>query len=237
MSKKIIFIIIILLIIVLTNNPIKEKITKFLGTTSEKTNLTYSYNDYSEIEEPIINQQENKKGLKEVVSDVRRIIGFEDTKSSEFQEKLKEIEKKILEYTNIERKNTGLSALQWNEILHKSAKAHSDNMAENDFFSHDDPQSRTPTRRAKEAGFTKIKWVNAHEYYIGVAENIGKMGTGNVIDIGYVFNTPDSLAKAQVKSWMQSSGHRENILNPQYSDLGVGVSYDTGDYVSTQNFW
>ena len=55
--------------------------------------------------------------------------------------------------------------------------------------------------------------------------------------MGYISNEVESIAKAQVKSWMDSPGHKANILNPQYSHLGVGVVYDGLYYVSTQNFW
>ena len=44
------------------------------------------------------------------------------------------------------------------------------------------------------------------------------MPTGNVAGIGYVANDADSIARAQVESWMQSPGHRKNILNAQFSD-------------------
>ena len=73
--------------------------------------------------------------------------------------------------------------------------------------------------------------------YARARENIGKMPTGNVLGIGYVSDNADSIAKAQVESWMDSSGHRENILKPNYDRLGVGVGYDGTYYVSTQNFW
>lgn len=63
------------------------------------------------------------------------------------------------------------------------------------------------------------------------------MPTGNIIGIGYVSHDPDSIATAQVQSWMSSPGHRANILNPQYDRIGVGVAYDGFYYLSTQNFY
>ena len=74
-------------------------------------------------------------------------------------------------------------------------------------------------------------------YSEGIAENIGKMTTGDIIGIGYVSNNAESIAKAQVKSWMQSEGHRANLLERNYDALGVGVAYDGRDYIATQNFW
>jgi uncharacterized protein YkwD len=73
---------------------------------------------------------------------------------------------------------------------------------------------------------------------VGIAENIGKMPTGNVIGQGYVSDAPQSLARAQVDSWMGSPGHRANILNPTYSYIGVGTVKDSyGYYLSTQDYW
>ena len=50
-------------------------------------------------------------------------------------------------------------------------------------------------------------------------------------------NDPDSIAIAQVESWMNSLGHRGNILNSRYNKIGVGVAYDGHYYISTQDFY
>ena len=63
------------------------------------------------------------------------------------------------------------------------------------------------------------------------------MPTGNVVGHGYVNNDPESVARAMVQAWMESPGHRENILRTQYARIGVGVAYDgTLYYYGTQNF-
>lgn len=76
--------------------------------------------------------------------------------------------------------------------------------------------------------------VSAYGY--GIAENLGKMPTGNVQGAGYVNDDADSIAKALVDGWMESPGHRENLLEPAYSVIGVGVAYDGTYYYATQNF-
>lgn len=54
----------------------------------------------------------------------------------------------------------------------------------------------------------------------------------------YVNNNPESIARALITSWMNSPGHRANILSTRYSNLGVGTDYDGRlHYYSTQNFW
>ena len=150
---------------------------------------------------------------------------------------VKEIEILILKYTNIERRNHGLDELVWDEKLVEIAREHSEDMANNDFFSHVNPNGESPTDRARRHGYGLYKDLGGGWYSEGIAENIGKMPTGNVLGIGYVSDDADSIAKAQVESWMGSSGHRENILKPHYDRLGVGVGYDGTYYISTQNFW
>ena len=48
--------------------------------------------------------------------------------------------------------------------------------------------------------------------------------------MGYISNTPGDISNATVKSWMQSPGHRENILDSRFTNIGVGVAYDRGYY-------
>lgn len=150
---------------------------------------------------------------------------------------VKEIEILIFKYTNIERRNHGLDELVWDEKLAKIAREHSEDMAENDFFSHVNLKGEGPTARARRHGYSVHKELGGGWYTEGIGENIGKMPTGNVEGVGYVSNDADSIAKAQVESWMDSSGHRQNILNPSYDRLGVGIAYDGNYYISTQNFW
>ena len=110
-------------------------------------------------------------------------------------------------------------------------------MVENDFFSHANLKGEDPTDRAIKSGYNVHKELGGGWFSEGVAENIGKMPPGSVQGVGYVNNDPESIAKAQVASWMTSPGHRANILDSQYSHLGVGVAYDGLYYVSTQNFY
>jgi len=62
------------------------------------------------------------------------------------------------------------------------------------------------------------------------------MPTGNVEGYGYISSSND-VADAMMKSWMNSTGHRTNILDASYDFLGVGVSYNGyGTYYLTQDF-
>ncbi len=122
------------------------------------------------------------------------------------------LEHKILELTNEERKKHGLKPLIWNEQLAQIARAHSKDMAKRGFFSHDNPDGQTPFDRIKADGIKY--WVAAENIAAGQA----------------------SPEKA-IEEWMNSEGHRKNILNPDLQELGVGLARG-GKYgiYWTQNF-
>ncbi|MCF7798511.1 hypothetical protein K9M74_01260 [Candidatus Woesearchaeota archaeon] len=152
-------------------------------------------------------------------------------------DKTMDVEKAILKYTNAERRSKGLSSLKWDSKLATVARDHSLDMVENDFFSHDNLKGEDPTDRAIRHGYNVHKELGGGWYSDGIAENIGKMPTGDVEGMGYVSSDADSIAKAHVESWMDSPGHRANILESKYSILAVGCAYDGLYYVCTQNFY
>jgi uncharacterized protein YkwD len=150
---------------------------------------------------------------------------------------LLEIEKMILQYTNEERVKVGISALKLDSKLSDIARAHSEDMVTNDFFEHTNLIGDGPDERSEKAGYNIRKVLGSGTYQIGVGENIGMMATGNIVGVGYVSNDVDSIARAEVDSWMDSPGHRANILNLEYDVIGIGVAYDGSlYYFSTQDF-
>ena len=147
------------------------------------------------------------------------------------------VEQAVLRLTNAERGGNGLAPLSWDEHLAEVARDHSTNMALHDFFSHTNLQGEGPTERAVRHGYPVRKELGGGWYAEGIGENLNMMPTGSVVSIGYVANDAESIARAQVGAWMGSPGHRGNILNGEYTRLGVGVAYDGQYYYSTQNFW
>ena len=150
--------------------------------------------------------------------------------------KTKGVERFIGIYTNQERTSRNMPELRVDEELATIAREHSIDMVDRSFFSHDNPSGEDPTERANRNRYASTKELGSGYFMTGIAENIGKMPTGNVEGIGYVADTPESIAKAHVDSWMESPGHRQNILDPRYDTLGVGVAFDGQFYVATQNF-
>jgi uncharacterized protein YkwD len=123
---------------------------------------------------------------------------------------LREFEQRVFELTNIERANHGLPALIWNENLASAALAHSTDMAVRGFFDHTSPDGIGPSARAREHGHARSAGENI---YIG----------------------PQSPEEA-VQGWMNSPGHRANILNPNWRYLGVGT-FGIGEIGSWQGLY
>ena len=113
-------------------------------------------------------------------------------------------EAEVLRLVNEQRANYGLSALTYSTELEAVAYAHSKDMAQNNYFSHTNLAGQSPFDRMKAAGIS----------YRSAAENIA---AGQ--------RTPQEV----VNAWMNSAGHRANILNSSVTKMGVGI-YSGGSY-------
>ncbi|MBN1249148.1 MAG: CAP domain-containing protein [Anaerolineae bacterium] len=116
--------------------------------------------------------------------------------------------------TNAERAKAGCPALAISPQLTQAAQDHSTDMAINDYFSHYSLDGRTPWDRIRATGYS----------YARAAENIAA---------GY--NSPASV----VAGWMNSDGHRANILNCALTEIGVGYTYLSPDIgsVNYHHYW
>ena len=128
------------------------------------------------------------------------------------------VEGAIVEMTNDIRRRYGLAFLLQEEMCPDAARVHSADMVNRNYFSHTDPQGRTLKERlpAKPA---MRQW----------GENIW---TGS----GYDPRQVHYLARMIMDGWMKSPGHRENILAPGYTHLGVGVMAKNQEIKATQVF-
>ncbi|MGX1488595.1 sigma-70 family RNA polymerase sigma factor [Streptomyces tendae] len=117
----------------------------------------------------------------------------------------------VVALVNKERAAAGCGPLAEDSLLDKSAQAHSADMAARDFFDHTNPDGADPGQRITAAGY---RWST-------YGENIA-MGQ----------QTPEAV----MESWMNSPGHRANILNCSFKDIGVGVHEGPGGPWWTQNF-
>jgi uncharacterized repeat protein (TIGR02543 family) len=128
-----------------------------------------------------------------------------------------EAEQLIIVLVNAQRQQFGLSALSQDSLLTSLAREHSISMVVNNFFSH----ARYPGERSFSYGQPPgtIR-----------GENIAMMPTRQVIPGPYL--SLQEICAWTVSTWMNSSGHRQNILEPRYTKTGVGVAFsEGGDYL------
>lgn len=111
---------------------------------------------------------------------------------------------------NQARAQAGCSPVRANPPLAALAGAFSKDMAVRGFFDHTDPDGNTPWKRADNAGISGLG-----------GENIAR-GQGD--------------ADAVMKAWMNSPGHKANILNCEFRTLGVGAYFAAGGPWWTQDF-
>jgi|GEM_PF-662259 len=122
----------------------------------------------------------------------------------------------VLRLTNEFRAQNGLHALVLDTNLQEAAQEHSESMALQDFFSHTGQDGSRPWDRAQDAGYESS--------FVG--ENIAAGG---------IYDTPEKV----VQGWIDSPGHRANMLNADYNELGVGYYFlenDTGS-VNYNTYW
>ena len=127
-----------------------------------------------------------------------------------FSDQMTAEEKLMLDSVNVERAKESLDPLSWCPALARSATAHSVDMSLNNYFEHESLDGREISDRAKAQGYD----------YRTVGENIA-VGQRDVAEV--------------MEGWMNSPGHRENILRPQFTHLGSGVA--TGDYKGFQSIY
>ncbi|MGX1194254.1 CAP domain-containing protein [Metabacillus sp. SLBN-84] len=129
----------------------------------------------------------------------------EAPKQEQTQAAVSEFEKKVVELTNAEREKQGLKPLQLDEELSKVAKEKSKDMQSKNYFDHNSPTYGSPFDMMKKFGVE----------YTTAGENIAK---GQA--------SPEEV----VQAWMNSEGHRKNIMNADFTHIGVG-------HVEEGNYW
>lgn len=120
-------------------------------------------------------------------------------------------QKEVLDLVNKERTSRGLQSLKFNSELSNVATLKSQDMIDKNYFDHTSPTYGSPFDMMKKFGIS----------YTSAGENIA-MGQ----------ETPQEVMNA----WMNSDGHRKNILNPDFTELGVGIAAKGSSLYWTQMF-
>jgi uncharacterized protein YkwD len=108
----------------------------------------------------------------------------------------------IVSLTNDSRKTYGLQSLAYNELLAKSAQAKANDMLARGYFSHNTPDGKAPWTFIQAAGYN----------YIMAGENLAVN-----------FTEAENVEEA----WMNSPGHKANILNKNFEEIGIGIAQGT----------
>ncbi|HBL6448524.1 TPA: sporulation protein [Clostridioides difficile] len=127
----------------------------------------------------------------------------DNNNSGSTSESFSAYQKEVVDLVNIERAKAGLNPLTLDSSISNVATKKSQDMIDDNYFSHNSPTYGSPFDMLKKFGIS----------YKTAGENIA-MGQ----------KTP----KEVVNAWMNSEGHRKNIMNPNFSKIGVGVAQKSG---------
>ncbi len=129
-----------------------------------------------------------------------------------------QVEQSIYNKVNEERAKNGLGQLSYNTTMQKYARIKSQDMGDNNYFDHKDLSGNLITAKMQNDGVSYNAWGENIAYISGVSD-------------------AEALASQFMTNWMNSSGHRANILSTNFSSIGVGV-YKVGNRVyATQEFY
>lgn len=127
-------------------------------------------------------------------------------------------EREIHKEVNITRSVQGVGTLQYRNDIAEVARTHSEDMAARDYFSHNAPDGTDHSDRLEATGIQ--------------CEASGE----NLAYREGIFSDPERLADQVVQQWINSEGHRENLLEQQWQAEGIGVHIDGDEVWVTQVF-
>ncbi|MEG2291434.1 MAG: CAP domain-containing protein [Clostridium sp.] len=129
-----------------------------------------------------------------------------------------QVEQLIFNKVNQERSKAGVPQLSYSGLMEKYARIKSKDMGDRNYFDHKNPEGQLITTKMDNDGVTYRAW----------GENIAYIG--GVSDL-------NALADQFMTNWMNSQGHRENILSTNFESIGVGVYKSGNKYYATQEFY
>lgn len=129
-----------------------------------------------------------------------------------------EIEQQIFQSVNAERAKAGLSALSYNNTMQKYARIKSKDMGDRGYFDHKNPEGQLITAQMQKDGVKYNAWGENIAYISGMSGN-------------------SAIANKFMTNWMNSDGHRANILSTNFSSIGIGVYKIGNKYYATQEFY
>ncbi|MEH1870573.1 CAP domain-containing protein [Nostoc sp.] len=125
-----------------------------------------------------------------------------------------DVANRMLELVNQQRSEAGLAALRLNSQLTNAAQGHSQDMADHNFMAHNGSDGSSPFDRIKRAGYG----------YSFAGENVA---AGQ--------STPEDAMSIWMNETPPNDGHRQNILSPNYHEIGIGYAFSDG--TQFKHYW
>jgi len=153
--------------------------------------------------------------FEEILTEVKPEIAVEPKSEADF---LVNVEQIIFRLVNEERQKHGLPALSYSTVMEKYARQKSQDMGDREYFGHGNPEGQLVQSLLDAEGVPYTVW----------GENLAMLG-------GYELED-EALAQMFMTNWMNSPSHRDNILSPDFEQVGVGV-YQVGNrFYATKEF-
>lgn len=145
---------------------------------------------------------------------------------------------------NQARTREGRAPLRWSEPLARIGRDHSADMAARDFFAHTNPDGETFDDRFRRHGFEcrnpdlvgeVVGVMGENLYFSPPYRSVRVVRRGLRMTQAYDWKTLEDVARDAVQGWLDSPGHRRNLLNPDHATQGIGVVVsEKGLYVSQE---
>jgi len=154
------------------------------------------------------------------------------------------LERAIHDRVNRVRAQHNLSRLTWTDSLRRLARMHSRDMADRNFFAHTNPSGEDVNDRAQSIGLACRRSLPNGVWAVGFSENLyegslySRLQTryqGNrVVERIYDWKTPRALVRSVVHGWLNSPGHRKNLLSSVSRVQSIGIVVDGKQFIVTQ---
>lgn len=153
------------------------------------------------------------------------------------------VERALHRRVNEVRAARGRRPLRWSDALRVLALRHSRDMARRGYFSHTSPEGTDVTDRARRMGLTCARPTGDGRTVLGLGENLFMLyryaGYQDTYRRGepaparreYMWRTEEEVVQTVVEGWMQSTGHRENLLRPHFETEGLGIVLTADDRI------
>ena len=156
------------------------------------------------------------------------------------------LERSIHEEVNRVRRRRDLPELALADSMRELALVHSRDMAERDFFAHENPGGEGVNDRADRLGLTCARSLNDSTRIFGFGENLysaslyesyrDRYRGDEFVGRSYDWKTPEQIVDGVVTGWMNSPGHRANLLDPRYRYEATAIVTSDDTFWVTQVF-